>query len=169
MILDGFTAGGAAPWSAGGLTSINAQNQANLAIGYAEATELISTGDLFGDVAVDGSAVLVRTTLAGDANLDGTVDFNDLVKLAQNYNAQVSSTTESWWTHGDFNYDGSVDFNDLVKLAQNYNGALPAAPADLSTGFQQDFARALAQVPEPGAAVLVGIALCGLGRRRRSR
>jgi hypothetical protein len=60
--------------------------------------------------------------LGGDATRDRKVDFNDLVKLAQNYN-----TTGKVWPDGDFNGDGNVDFNDLVILAQNYNTALPAA------------------------------------------
>jgi hypothetical protein len=60
--------------------------------------------------------------LAGDATRDRAVDFNDLVKLAQNYN-----TTGKVWPDGDFNGDGNVDFNDLVILAQNYNTALPVA------------------------------------------
>jgi hypothetical protein len=61
--------------------------------------------------------------LSGDANRDRVVDFNDLVALAQHYNAPSG---ESWAT-GDFNADGAVDFNDLVSLAQNYNVTLPAA------------------------------------------
>jgi hypothetical protein len=63
--------------------------------------------------------------LAGDVNRDGTVDFNDLVVLAQNYNTTGGKT----FVQGDFNYDGNVDFNDLVILAQRYNGGVPAAGA----------------------------------------
>ncbi len=37
-------------------------------------------------------------TLLGDANLDGVVDFNDLVKLAQNYNTTVSASTTAGGT-----------------------------------------------------------------------
>jgi hypothetical protein len=62
--------------------------------------------------------------LAGDANHDRTVDFADLVVLAQNYN-----TTDKPFDQGDFNYDQNVDFNDLVILAQRYNTALPNMPA----------------------------------------
>jgi len=62
--------------------------------------------------------------LGGDATRDRKVDFNDLVKLAQNYN-----TSGKVWPDGDFNGDGTVDFNDLVILAQNYNTFLPATPA----------------------------------------
>jgi hypothetical protein len=61
--------------------------------------------------------------LAGDANHDATVDFNDLVRLAQNYNTAGGRTFDQ----GDFNYDGNVDFNDLVILAQRYNTNLPVA------------------------------------------
>lgn len=72
----------------------------------------------------------------GDANHDGVVDFNDLVKLAQNYN--VTDGTRAW-EEGDFTGDGNVDFNDLVILAQNYNtnpaanDAGPAAAPALAT------------------------------------
>jgi CSLREA domain-containing protein len=68
-----------------------------------------------------------------DANHDGSVDFNDLVKLAQNYNNVDGQRT---WEQGDFNGDGNVDFNDLVILAQNYNttpAANDAAPPAMTT------------------------------------
>jgi hypothetical protein len=63
-----------------------------------------------------------------DANHDGSIDFNDLVKLAQNYNIADGTRT---WEQGDFTGDGNVDFNDLVVLAQRYNtnpAAIDAAP-----------------------------------------
>jgi Ca2+-binding RTX toxin-like protein len=94
----------------------------------------------------DGAAVVIRYTLAGDASLDGSVDFNDLVKLAQNYNISVSST-DNWWTGGDFTYDGITDFNDLVKLAQNYNDALVAPTPGVTdpAQFEKDLADAFAK------------------------
>jgi hypothetical protein len=63
--------------------------------------------------------------LAGDANRDRAVDFNDLVVLAQNYN---SSTGDKIWADGDFSGDGNVDFADLVVLAQHYNTSLSPPP-----------------------------------------
>jgi hypothetical protein len=60
----------------------------------------------------------------GDANRDKSVDFSDLVILAQSYN-----TTGKTFAQGDFTGDGAVDFNDLVVLAQRYNTALAAPPA----------------------------------------
>ena len=156
-------------WTGNGITSATAAAKGNQGVGYAEASEVSAGGKWTGET-VDGSAVVVRLTLLGDATLDGTVDFNDLVKLAQNYNTTVSATTESWWTHGDFTYDGVTDFNDLVKLAQNYNTSLPAAGSipGASPIFEADLARAFASVPEPGTlGALSLIATAGMFRRRR--
>jgi hypothetical protein len=100
----------------------------------------------------------------GDANLDGTVDFNDLVALAQNYN-----TSGKTWFHGDFTYDGTVDFNDLVQLAQNYNQPVPSDPAFASASFDADLARAFASVPEPGTSALVGAGTFVLALRRKRK
>jgi hypothetical protein len=58
--------------------------------------------------------------IKGDANLDGVVDFADLVILSQNYNTTTGAGT---WSTGDFTGDGNVDFNDLTLLSQNYNTA----------------------------------------------
>jgi uncharacterized delta-60 repeat protein len=60
--------------------------------------------------------------LAGDANRDRVVNFDDLLALAKNYNS-----TGATYGGGDFNYDGTVNFDDLLILAKNYNKALPAA------------------------------------------
>ena len=162
-----------------GITSslLTSPANANKAIGYGTSAELLgASGGAFMGQSVDGSAVLARYTLAGDANLSGKVDFSDLVALAQNYGADFTdpnnpNPTDSWWSHGDFNYDGKVSFTDLVKLAQNYGSALPTEPiAGAPAGFGPDLAAAFAQVPEP--ATLGGIAVLALGctrRRRRQR
>jgi hypothetical protein len=113
---------------------------------------------------VDATTVLARYTLLGDATLDGTVNFNDLVNLAQNYNVVDGSRT---WYNGDFTYDGKVDFNDLVKLAQVYNTSLPTDPVPgAPIGFGADLAAAFASVPEPGTLSLLAIGACALLRRR---
>jgi fibronectin-binding autotransporter adhesin len=141
---------------------------ANRSLGYAEAAEALGpSGGSFGGTNVDGTTVLVGYTLSGDANLDGSVNFLDLAKLAQSYNTTVTSS--STWYRGDFNYDGTVDFLDLANLAQNYNTSLSGAPiAGASADFQGDLARAFASVPEPSALVLFGLTvLVGRGRPRR--
>ncbi len=70
--------------------------------------------------------------LAGDANADGSVNFDDLLMIAQNYN-----TSGKNFSQGNFNYDGSgvVDFSDLLILAQNYSVSLfqTASTANVAT------------------------------------
>jgi hypothetical protein len=170
QLVRGYNAAGTIWGGSGILSSTAAANATSRGLGYAEASEALGLGGgTFGTEAVDSTAVLVRYTLLGDATLDGSVDFNDLVKLAQNYNTRPASTTASWWYRGDFNYDGNVDFNDLVKLAQNYNAAIPGEPIPgASAWFEQDLAAAFAQAPEPGTLWMIGVAAAGmLGRRRR--
>jgi hypothetical protein len=164
-IFSGYDAGAANHWQGPGISSSLAAVTPNRALGYAEASDVVGPagGEFMGET-VDATAVLVRYTLVGDANLDGTINFTDLVALAQNYNTPSGAT----WSHGDFNFDGIVSFPDLVALAQNYNGSLPAAP--LPAGFAGEFEQALAQVPEPSAALvnLLAPALVLMRRRRRA-
>jgi hypothetical protein len=106
----------------------------------------------------------------GDANADGSVDFNDLAKLAQSYNV---ADGQRRWSEGDFNSDGNVDFGDLSLLAQNYNttgvqGA-PPLPAGASADFAADWAAAVATAPEPSTIAVVGCALLPILSRRRRR
>jgi hypothetical protein len=72
-------------------------------------------------LAADGT--LDFFVLAGDANGDRVVNFDDLLVLAKNYNG-VNET----WADGDFNGDGVVNFDDLLVLAKNYNKVLDAPP-----------------------------------------
>ena len=55
---------------------------------------------------------LISTILpAGDANLDGVVDYADLQILEANY-----GDTNTYWKQGDFNDDGMVNWQDLNLL-----------------------------------------------------
>jgi hypothetical protein len=111
LLTSGFNGGA---WNGIGIrTSLG--NSSRFALGFAEASD-VAKGGLFGGQNVDGTAVVVKFTTYGDANLDGAVDFSDLVRLAQHFN-----TAGGGWAQGNFNYDNTVDFGDLVKLAQNYN------------------------------------------------
>ncbi|MDB5320203.1 MAG: hypothetical protein JWN40_1834 [Phycisphaerales bacterium] len=170
QIIAAYNTAGAPHWVNPGITSSTAATKSGLGVGYAEASEIVSAGAMWlGEGNIDTSAILVRTTLLGDANLDGATDFLDLARLAQNYNTTVKDASDSWWVRGDFNYDGNVDFLDLALLAQNYNTALPSAPVPgASAGFEADLARAFASVPEPGTLGVMSVAvLAALTRRRR--
>ena len=69
-------------------------------------------------VAVDTAYSFPLAFLSGDTNGDFTVDFDDLLIVAQQYGNSVSSSP---FASGDFNDDGVVNFDDLLVLAQHYN------------------------------------------------
>jgi subtilase family serine protease len=58
----------------------------------------------------------VKYTFYGDADLNGTVDINDLNTVLSNYLPGKSTT----WDTGDFNFDGKTDISDLNNLFSHY-------------------------------------------------
>lgn len=105
---------GVATASAGSINSSAAFANAGYTIGYADSADGTGTN-------TRANTIKLKYTRKGDANIDGQVNFNDLVTLAQNYN-----TSGKVWDRGDFDYDGSVQFSDLVILAQGYGTAAAA-------------------------------------------
>ena len=115
------------------------------------------------------TAVIVKATLFGDADLDGGVSINDFNALAGNF-GQSSGRV---WTDGDFDYDGGVSINDFNLLAGNFGQTLPASRESWAgllafAAAHNDLAafEAATGVPEPSLAVLVGG--LAIGRRRRA-
>jgi hypothetical protein len=126
---------------------------ANTALGIA----LVSTPGTFLGSPTAAGDILVRYTLLGDADLSGNVNFDDLLKLAANYN----TPSGTYWYQGDFTNDGAVNFDDLLKLAANYNQSLTGS-------FAGDWALAQSAVPEPTSLLAIGLGGAALlGRRRR--
>jgi autotransporter-associated beta strand protein len=102
------------------------------------------------------TGVFATIATPGDATLDRSVNFDDLLQLAANYNASQTKT----WSDGDFTGDGAVNFDDLLILASKYNTAGGAVGGD--------WALAQAAVPEPTSLATIAIAISAvLGRRRR--
>ena len=67
---------------------------------------------------IDGNGVLTaRYTADGDTQLDGKVDFDDILALFPNYDGTGSYI----WSDGDITYDGKVDFDDILALFPNYD------------------------------------------------
>jgi hypothetical protein len=91
-------------------------------------------------------------TRRGDADLNGAVDFDDLLTLAANYNRTGSGT----WITGDFTGEGNVNFDDLLRLASNYNA--PALPGTSAPAVA---------VPEPSLLLSSLAPLAALRRRMR--
>ena len=104
----------------------------------------VGTFDIDGNGIVDNADTLELLSrigsLAGDANLDGTVDAVDLNRVGLNW---LSSNCAAW-ERGDFSGDGTVDATDLNILGLNWqqvaaaqqatNVRLPRAPLGDAAG-----------------------------------
>ena len=97
--------------------------------------------------------MLVKFTLIGDANLDGTVNLTDLLDLLNSY-----GQTGVDWADGDFNYDGTVNLTDLLALLNNYgqNASLASASVGMTA------------IPEPTTSTVLLLSFAAVFRRRRA-
>jgi hypothetical protein len=142
-------------WTGVGIASSAASPLTGL--GYADGADQAVAG-------LASNAIMVRYTLYGDVNLDGTVNFNDFAILAAHFNQ-----TNASWDQGDMNYDGKVDNQDFQMLAGSYHQSLGAAITALPASEQEALRGALTSVPEPSAlALLTSSVLVGMRRRRRA-
>jgi hypothetical protein len=141
-------AGGA--WNGAGIaSSVAAANLSShrTALGYGEASAL-GIGSFSGQ-SVDLTAIVVRYTLAGDANLDGAVNSQDFTALAAHFNSGSGG-----WIAGDFNYDEKVNALDFNAVASNFGSNLPSVALG-------------SLIPEPMMLAPAIVALGAQGRRRR--
>ena len=103
-----------------GITSTAARSQSNTNLGAIEASDYDlfngSSSAQFDGVDPDNTAVLVKYTYNGDANLDGRVTFDDYVRIDTGFN-----THRTGWANGDFNYSGVVNFDDYVLIDIAFN------------------------------------------------
>ena len=96
-----------------------------LGVGFAEATDVFTTFPAtFVGQPVDDTAVVIRHTRYGDADLDGSVNLNDFNRLAASF-----GSTAARWSQGDFNYDARVNLDDFNRLAGNFGATLTPAVA----------------------------------------
>ena len=109
--------------------------------------------------------------LAGDANLDGSVDVTDFNVWNEN-----SFTELAAWCSGDFNADGFIDSSDFNLWNENkFTSSATAglgAHALLSNrekGVGANGENIFTAVPEPGGGMLAVFAMLGLLTTRRSR
>jgi hypothetical protein len=163
-------------WSGPGIDSSAVANldatQSKLvyAVGYADGAD--------GLTAESSGQIEIVPTIAGDASLQGTVDFGDFQVLAQYFGHSGTS-----WDEGDFTYSGATDFGDFQLLAQDFganSSALTAGEVASLNSFAGQFGYTLTpnadgvgfqivSVPEPASAGLLAAGGLGLLARRRSR
>jgi fibronectin-binding autotransporter adhesin len=151
-------------WSGtSGITSSAAATQSERAVGW------LNNGD---------GSFTVAFGAAGDWNLDGVVDFTDVIQFvsANLFNTGLPAT----WADGDFDYNGVVDFDDIIA-AQSAN-LFNAGPYNTGSGGLSalDFgggddlglmSGGFAAVPEPSAWLLltIGAGCLAGGSHRDSR
>ena len=109
-------------WNGTGITSSTAASQANTAVGYAESSDLFTSFPAtFAGTSVDSTAVLIRHTFYGDADLDRAVNLADFNRLAANFGQSPRR-----WSQGDFNFDQTVNLTDFNLLAGNFGDQIIA-------------------------------------------
>ena len=111
---------------------------------------------VFNGQVVSASSILIRYTLAADANLDATVDTLDFNLLATNFGQSGKD-----WTNGDFTYNSTVDTLDFNLLATNFGQMFASIPFSARSD-------PVAIVPESSVMILLLAApFASLLRRKR--
>jgi hypothetical protein len=82
-----------------------------------------AVADLAGNLLANNNALTFKQ-LGGDANNDGTVDFQDLLVLSQNFGLAGQT-----FSGGNFDYTTTVSFPDLLILTQNFGLSVVRMPA----------------------------------------
>jgi hypothetical protein len=151
----GYAAG---HWTGTGINSSTAAaagSSALLSVGYAD-------GNADAGTPAAPNEILVKLALAGDANLDGMVNFADLVAVVQNFHKPGTD-----WAHGNFDYGGSTSLADLIAVVANFNKAIDADGSVESSSSNISVQSTAVQFPEPGLLSMVALPMFALARRRR--
>ncbi|CAN5503943.1 hypothetical protein BH09PLA1_BH09PLA1_11380 [soil metagenome] len=176
-------------WNGNGLITSLATNIKR--IGYAEASAIYSSFPAsFSGQSVDNTSVLIKYTYAGDADLNGVVNFDDYSRTDNGFNSGGTV-----WSQGDYDYNGQVNFDDyaLIDLAFNTQGGslrramsylegndrsgmgMDSPPLQIVQSHFAQFGEAYASsflnaVPEPTSiGLFTGLAALAAGKRRRRR
>jgi len=140
-------------WNGKGITSSLAAADTSFYTAVGVLDNSLAHYTTFGDATgLTGAEVLVRYTFYGDADLSGTVDFdNDYILWQTGF---LNGYTG--WVYGDFNHDGVVDFDNDYILWQTLFLNQPTLPAAAESA-----------VPEPATLVLLALGGGAILRRRR--
>jgi hypothetical protein len=119
-------------WTGNGITSSTAANNpSGRAVGYADNGSLpLEPYIVWVGYTVDNSDVLVRYTVWGDTNLDGTVNDDDVTVLGASW---APGAGNPFWSLGDLDFNGYVDDDDVTILGALYD---PTLDIDISESPQ---------------------------------
>ena len=106
------------PWGGNGITSSTTATTANTTLAIVDNAEL-GAGTFRGQVGLDSNTLIVVQAELGDVNLNGTVDFGDLLIVAQNFGEQGVG-----WAAGNLDGTNGVDFGDLLLVARSSSASL---------------------------------------------
>jgi fibronectin-binding autotransporter adhesin len=165
--------GQAGPTNNGGGIIISTYAALNgLLVAYADASDPNMAGTKL--ATENPGDIVIESALAGDTDLNGTVNIHDLQNLLSDFNAP------GYWDQGNFNGHATVDISDLQALLTNFNTSVTLSFAQLSgienlVGEFGDTAIpnpngagfTLVAVPEPAGLALVALGTVGMLKRRR--
>jgi autotransporter-associated beta strand protein len=171
MIQTGYNNGA---WNGNGITSTSAQTAAGTSlktsIAYAEASSLFGSfpTNFAGQPINDNTTILLRYTVAGDADFSGTTDINDFNALAINF-----GKAGMYWRQGDFNYNGTVDIFDFNILATAFGTSSPGQMPQALRIFAAENAigpsNAAVPLPAPVYSGAAGLVLSALAAMRYAK
>ncbi len=89
-------------------------------LGIDEASDVLgisgSSTALYGSETLDATAVIIKYTYAGDANLDGTINGDDYFQIDSAFPQALHG-----YAPGDFNYDGVINGDDYFLIDSNFS------------------------------------------------
>lgn len=168
-------------------SAVTVDGQLVTTIGYSGSNPAGDLVAIWGDTdTIERPLVITGGGVSLDCNGDGVVDANDLAcACTAGTIGSVLSTLGS--VEADLDLNGDVGFSDFLILSSNFNQAGDYLDGDLDCSggvdfadfltFSRNFGRtaesrrprgAASTVPEPSSALLlIGVAVCLCGRRRR--
>ena len=112
-------------WDKTGITSSAARDNAQHihTLAGLEATDyqsIYGPEATFAGETIDDTAVLIKYTFYGDADVNGVVNFDDYSRTDLGFNE-----SRTGWINGDFDGSGSVNFDDYALIDLAFNAQLP--------------------------------------------